>query len=216
MSWKTITTFFLIAMVVAFVGVGCSKGKKEEKAAVEKPAVAEGAIILTNDMIDEFLKVYPTVFSKMAEKKDALEKYRDDNPVVSAQGQKAVEELKMELASEGIDLGRFNAIYQKILLATYYITQKQRAESIPPEARKAKIDELKKRADSPDVSEQDKANILQAVAELEATTSGEVKLPPGLSEGEAKLVEARFDEIRTAIMAQVNKVRDKQDSASTS
>ena len=215
MSWKTITTFFLVAMVVAFVGGGCSKGEKEKKS-VETPAVAEGAIILTNDMIDEFLKVYPTVFSKMAEKKDALEKYRDDNPVVSAQGQKAVEELKMELASEGIDLGRFNAIYQKILLATYYITQKQRAESIPPEARKAKIDELKKRADSPDVSEQDKANILQAVAELEATTSGEVKLPPGLSEGEAKLVEARFDEIRTAIMAQVNKVRDKQDSASTS
>jgi len=128
MNWKTITIIILIAIAVCFMG--CAKKDKADEVDIETPDAAGDMQIptLTSELIDDFLKIYPTVFAKMSAKKDELEKYRDENPVVSAQGAKAVEDLKLELASEGIDLGQFNAIYQKILFSTYYLMQNKRAE----------------------------------------------------------------------------------------
>jgi len=207
MNWKTITITILVAIAVCFIG--CAKGDKTEEVVVESPDAAGEMQIptLTSELIDDFLKIYPTVFAKMSAKKDELEKYRDENPVVSAQGAKAVEDLKLELASEGIDLGQFNAIYQKILYSTYYLMQNKRAESVSSGSVQAKIEALKLRAESPGVSAEDKAKIMQAVAELETAKDIQPQLPPGLSEAEVALVQTRFEEIRTAIMSQIDKFR---------
>jgi len=59
----------------------------------------------------------------------------------------------------------------------------------------------------PGIPDEDKAKLMHAVAELETAKDIEPQLPPGLSEEEVALVQTRFEEIRTAIMSQIDKFR---------
>ncbi|MCK5832583.1 hypothetical protein KAH81_02835 [bacterium] len=202
-------TLVAMALILTILLSGCAK--KDEQVINEIETPKEKATIeiptLTNSEIDTFLKIYPIVFEKMTSKKDALEKYRDDNPVLSAQGAKAVEELESELAAIGIDLNTFNAVYQKVLFSTYYLMQKKRSEGISSEQIDAKIAEIKVRVDDPETPAELKPQLVQAISELEAAKSFNSEIPAGLSEEEIKLVESRFTEIQTIIMQQVERAR---------
>lgn len=192
--------------------LACSKAKSDaegvEQKTEEQAEITKDIPLLTNERIDEFVKMYPVVFEKMTARKDALLKYRHDNPVESAEGAKAVEELKAELAALGVDMDQFNFIYQKILYSTYYLNQKQRAEGISTEQIDIKIAELRSKATQPDTDEELKVQLKQAISELEAAKVLKTQLPAGLTEAEVKLVEARFAEIQNVIMKQIDKVRD--------
>ncbi|HHS49695.1 MAG TPA: hypothetical protein ENN07_01100 [candidate division Zixibacteria bacterium] len=206
-----LTRILLVGMIaLAVLLSACAKDENQDATPEETmamPGTGTQIPTITNTKIDEFIKNYPVVFEKVNARMADLQKMQDENPAISALGTQAMEEVYGELAAIGIDMDEFNMLYQKIMYATSFIAQKARLESISDEEIDERIAQFRMLLNDPDAPQEQKMQIQQAIAELEAAKQQRTSTPSGLTEAEVGVIEARFEEIQTFLMEQVEKAR---------
>jgi len=186
---------YLVVLLIAglFLLGSCAKeekeGTQEEQQTEETQEMQQqipGDVMLTNEVIDKFLKEYPVVHQAFTEKSEALKGMESDDPVVSSKATKAFEELKAELAKDDIDVEGTAAIARKVLIGVMYIQMKQQVDQ---------LDQLRAQAANPETPPQTKAQLESAIAQLEEIEKNGMEIPQGVSQAEITIIETRFNDI---------------------
>ncbi|RKZ30287.1 hypothetical protein DRQ36_06075 [bacterium] len=197
----------LLVVLIAVFGIGCcgavDEAKEVAKAAkevadaatkfaedMEKLKDEEGNFELTQKRIDRFIEHYPVLMRIIEEKQDKVERAESESSMV---GITEFASLDKDLRNAGIDnAAEFYLTLIEVSAGIYYIIYEEQMESAKEEIAKG-IEEMKKQLENPDVPEDQKEAIREAVKSMEESETFEA--PEGLTGDELSLIRANFDKL---------------------
>ncbi len=194
-------------LLVALLATGCCKQIDKAKEATEvgarlsedfaKLKDSEGNFELTPARLDKFFTHYP-IFKALLEKKNeqAENLSENDNDLMALD---LYVKLDKDLRDEGIDNpAEFYLTMAEVTAGFYYVTSKDFMQKAKGQLSEA-VTNLKAQLNSPDMPEEQKAEIREAIAEMESSDDTAIELPSGLTEQELSLIEANLDKIATLL-----------------
>lgn len=166
MKFATMTMTILLAIVLLITGCSKDEQKPEETA---QTADGEINVVITNAVIDSFIKVFPEVQEVVEVHREELEQHSSGSPVDEVKTNEIMEVIEEEMADQGLDQDWFFAVYQKIITAGMYMNSVRQAESLQPENIQMKIDQMEALLESGEVPPEQRTEFQNQLAQLTAT-----------------------------------------------
>ncbi|HDR91172.1 MAG TPA: hypothetical protein ENN75_02865 [candidate division Zixibacteria bacterium] len=184
MRFATMTMTILLAIVLLITG--CSK---DEQKPAETAQTADGEInvVITNAVIDSFIRVFPEVQEVVEVHRSELEQHSSGSPVDEVKTNEIMEEIEAEMAEQGLNQDWFFAVYQKIITAGMYMNSVRQAESLQPENIQMRIDQMEDLLQSGEVPPEQRAEFQNQLAQLTATKQQVIEAKAQLQELKANI-----------------------------